>query len=129
MMSQLPPVMHVPAGMPGDDGGVAATLRLLALELGGHPPGLAGGRGPADRCDADPRHAGVVAPAGGRRVAARVARPGGGRRDERDPPAARAATAARSARAHDDRGHRYAPGIVIDGIELRDRVWLDREVT
>jgi hypothetical protein len=41
----------------------------------------------------------------------------------------RAATAARSARAHDDRGHRYAPGIVIDGIELRDRVWLDREVT
>jgi hypothetical protein len=23
----------------------------------------------------------------------------------------------------------YAPGIVIDGIELRDRVWLDRTVT
>jgi AraC-like DNA-binding protein len=39
LMSQLPPVLHVPAGMPGDDGGVAATLRLLALELGGHPPG------------------------------------------------------------------------------------------
>lgn len=39
LMSQLPPVLHVPAGMPGDDGGVAATLRLLALELGGRPPG------------------------------------------------------------------------------------------
>ncbi len=39
MMSQLPPVLYVPAGMPGDDGGVTATLRLLALELGGHPPG------------------------------------------------------------------------------------------
>jgi AraC-like DNA-binding protein len=39
MMSQLPPVLYVPAGMPGDDVGVAATLRLLALELGGHPPG------------------------------------------------------------------------------------------
>jgi transcriptional regulator GlxA family with amidase domain len=25
--------------MPGDDGGVAATLRLLALELDGRPPG------------------------------------------------------------------------------------------
>src|SRR5438045_9396030 len=25
--------------MPGDDGGVAATLRLLALELGARPPG------------------------------------------------------------------------------------------
>src|SRR5438067_57185 len=31
LMSQLPPILHVPAGMPGDDGGVAATLRLLAL--------------------------------------------------------------------------------------------------
>ena len=39
LLSQLPPVLHVPAGMPGDDGGVAATLRLLALELGGRPPG------------------------------------------------------------------------------------------
>src|SRR5207245_11115797 len=39
LMSQLAPVLHVPAGMPGDDGGVAATLRLLALELGGRPPG------------------------------------------------------------------------------------------
>src|SRR5439155_9182028 len=39
LMSQLPPVLHVPAGMPSDDGGLAATLRLLALELGGHPPG------------------------------------------------------------------------------------------
>ena len=39
LMSQLPPVLHVPAGMPGDDGAVAATLQLLALELGGRPPG------------------------------------------------------------------------------------------
>src|SRR5438874_10626427 len=39
LMSQLPPVLHIPAGMPGDDGGVAATLRLLALELGARPPG------------------------------------------------------------------------------------------
>jgi AraC-like DNA-binding protein len=39
LMSQLPPVLHVPAGLPGDDGAVSATLRLLALELGGHPPG------------------------------------------------------------------------------------------
>jgi choline dehydrogenase-like flavoprotein len=39
LMSQLPPLLYVPAGMPGDDGAVAATLRLLALELGGRPPG------------------------------------------------------------------------------------------
>src|SRR5947199_285667 len=39
LMPQLPPVLYVPAGMPGDDGAVAATLRLLALELGGRPPG------------------------------------------------------------------------------------------
>jgi AraC-like DNA-binding protein len=39
LMSQLPPVLYVPAGMPGDDGGVADTLRLLARELGGRPPG------------------------------------------------------------------------------------------
>jgi AraC-like DNA-binding protein len=39
LMSQLPPVLYVPAGLPGDDGAVATTLRLLALELGGHPPG------------------------------------------------------------------------------------------
>ena len=39
LMSQLPPVLYIPAGMPGDDGGVAATLRLLALELGGRPHG------------------------------------------------------------------------------------------
>ena len=39
LMSQLPPVLYVPAGRPGDDGAVAATLRLLALELGGRPPG------------------------------------------------------------------------------------------
>ena len=39
MMSQLPPVLYIPAGMPGDDGGLAATLRLLVLELGGRPPG------------------------------------------------------------------------------------------
>ena len=38
-MSQLPAVLHIPAGMPGDDGALAATLRLLALELGGRPPG------------------------------------------------------------------------------------------
>jgi transcriptional regulator GlxA family with amidase domain len=38
-MSQLPPMLYVPAGMPADDGAVAATLRLLALELGGRPPG------------------------------------------------------------------------------------------
>src|SRR6476469_2268046 len=39
LMSQLPPTLYVPAGMPGDDGAVAATLRLLALERGGRPPG------------------------------------------------------------------------------------------
>src|SRR2546421_6455435 len=39
LMSQLPSVLYIPAGMPGDDGAVAATLRLLALELGGRPPG------------------------------------------------------------------------------------------
>jgi AraC-like DNA-binding protein len=39
LMSQLPPVLHLPAGVPGDDGAIAGTLRLLALELGGHPPG------------------------------------------------------------------------------------------
>jgi AraC-like DNA-binding protein len=39
LLSQLPPVLHIPAGMPGDDGGVAATLRLLSLELDGRPPG------------------------------------------------------------------------------------------
>ena len=39
LLSQLPPVLYIPAGMPGDDGGVAATLRLLALELGARPPG------------------------------------------------------------------------------------------
>jgi AraC-like DNA-binding protein len=39
LMSQLPPVLHIPAGMPGDDGAVATTLRLLALELGARPPG------------------------------------------------------------------------------------------
>lgn len=39
LMSQLPPVLYIPAGMPGDDGGVTATLRLLAIELGGRPPG------------------------------------------------------------------------------------------
>src|SRR3989440_9359184 len=46
LMSQLPPMLYVPAGMPGDDGAVAATLRLLALELGGRPPRppAAGGR-------------------------------------------------------------------------------------
>src|SRR5215471_13036420 len=30
LMSQLPPVLYVPGGLPGVDGGVAATLRLLA---------------------------------------------------------------------------------------------------
>jgi len=39
LMSQLPPVLYVPAGLPDDEGAVAGTLRLLALELGGHPPG------------------------------------------------------------------------------------------
>ena len=39
LLSQLPPVLHVPADPPGDDGALAATLRLLALELGGRPPG------------------------------------------------------------------------------------------
>lgn len=39
LMSQLPPVLHVPADAPGGDGAVDATLRLLALELDGHPPG------------------------------------------------------------------------------------------
>src|SRR5438309_8056758 len=39
LMSQLPPVLYVPAEMPGDEGAVAATLRLLALELGGRPLG------------------------------------------------------------------------------------------
>jgi AraC-like DNA-binding protein len=39
LMSQLPPALYVPAGMPGHDGGLAATLGLLALELGGRPPG------------------------------------------------------------------------------------------
>jgi AraC-like DNA-binding protein len=39
LMSQLPPLLCIPAGMPGDDGGVAATLRLLALELDARPPG------------------------------------------------------------------------------------------
>jgi AraC-like DNA-binding protein len=39
LLCQLPLVLHVPAGMPGDDGALAATLRLLALELGGRPPG------------------------------------------------------------------------------------------
>jgi len=39
LMSQLPPVLHVPAGAPGDDGAVGATLRLLAIELAGRPPG------------------------------------------------------------------------------------------
>lgn len=39
LMSQLPPVLYLAAGMPGDDGSVAAILGLLALELGGRPPG------------------------------------------------------------------------------------------
>ena len=39
LMSQLPPVLYVPAGMSGDDEGLGTTLRLLALELGGRPPG------------------------------------------------------------------------------------------
>ena len=39
LMSQLPPVLHVAADTPGDDGALRATLGLLALELGGRPPG------------------------------------------------------------------------------------------
>src|SRR5262249_29522661 len=30
LLSQLPPVLHIPAGMPDDDGALVATLRLLA---------------------------------------------------------------------------------------------------
>ncbi len=87
LMSQLPPVLYIPAGMPGDDGSVAATLRLLALELGGRPPGsrAAVGRLIVKR-HADPRDASVAAHAGGRRdrrVAARAARPSGRPGDER----------------------------------------------
>jgi len=39
LLSQLPPVLYIPAGLPGDDGAVTGTLRLLGLEVGGHPPG------------------------------------------------------------------------------------------
>ena len=39
LLSLLPDVLHLPAGGPDDDGGVAATLRLLSLELGARPPG------------------------------------------------------------------------------------------
>ena len=39
LMSQLPPALLVPADAAGGDGAVAATLGLLALELGGRPPG------------------------------------------------------------------------------------------
>jgi AraC-like DNA-binding protein len=39
LLSLLPPVLHLPAGDPADDGAVQATLRLLTLELGGRAPG------------------------------------------------------------------------------------------
>src|SRR5205814_9788555 len=39
LSTTLPPILSVPAGIPGDDGALTATLRLLALELGGRPPG------------------------------------------------------------------------------------------
>src|SRR5437763_15131703 len=38
LMSQLPSVLYIPAGLPGADGAVAAPLRLLAPELAGRPP-------------------------------------------------------------------------------------------
>jgi AraC-like DNA-binding protein len=39
LMSLLPSVLHLPAGDPVDDGGIAATLRVIMYELGGRPPG------------------------------------------------------------------------------------------
>jgi AraC-like DNA-binding protein len=39
LLSIVPPVLHLPAGAPGEDGAVAATLRLLAMELEGRSPG------------------------------------------------------------------------------------------
>jgi AraC-like DNA-binding protein len=39
LLSLLPGALHLPAGTPGDDAAVAATLRLLQLELGGGRPG------------------------------------------------------------------------------------------
>ncbi|MCM3887476.1 AraC family transcriptional regulator [Frankia sp. R82] len=39
LMSLLPRVLHLAAGVPGDDGAVAATLALLRHELNGVPPG------------------------------------------------------------------------------------------
>src|SRR2546423_7307838 len=66
LMSQLPPMLYVPAGMPGDDGAVAATLRLLALELGGGPPPppAPGGR-PRDGPFVPAKRAGPRHPEGG----------------------------------------------------------------
>jgi AraC-like DNA-binding protein len=39
LLSVIPPVLHLPAGAPGEDDTVAATLRLLAMELEGRRPG------------------------------------------------------------------------------------------
>lgn len=39
LLSLLPGVLHLPAGTPGDDGTVTATLGLLRFELGGGRPG------------------------------------------------------------------------------------------
>jgi AraC-like DNA-binding protein len=39
LLSIIPPVLHLPAGAPGEDLAVAATLRLLATELEGRRPG------------------------------------------------------------------------------------------
>jgi AraC-like DNA-binding protein len=39
LLSLLPPVLHLVAGAPGDDGAVATALALLRYELTGVPPG------------------------------------------------------------------------------------------
>lgn len=39
LLSLLPSALHLPAGEPGDTGGLTGTLRLLKMELGGRPPG------------------------------------------------------------------------------------------
>src|SRR2546430_14919140 len=38
LKSQLPPVLYIPAGMPGDDGGVAGDLGAGLVAVGGRPP-------------------------------------------------------------------------------------------
>src|SRR5947208_16131671 len=39
LMSQLPPMLYIAAGMPGDDGAVAQTRRQPAVRFGSRPPG------------------------------------------------------------------------------------------